>query len=80
MIESEESSLPDKIIYNLLLSFMYEREGNIKQSEKYLAVAERYFKMKQNPNLKFHPPVDPYELPKPKVPKPERYTSQLSHS
>ena len=80
MIESEESTLPDKIVFNLLLSFMYEREGNIKQSEKYLAIAERYFKMKQNPNLKFHPPIDPYELPKPKVPKPERYTSQLSHS
>lgn len=36
--------------------------------------------MKQNPHLKFHPPIDPYELPKAKVPKPERYTSQLSHS
>ena len=25
MIESEESTLPDKIVYNLLLAFMYER-------------------------------------------------------
>ena len=30
--------------------------------------------------MKLNPPENPYEEPKPKVPKPERYTSQLTHS
>jgi hypothetical protein len=36
--------------------------------------------MKNNPYLKFVPIDNPYELPKPKVPKPERYASQLTHA
>ena len=59
---------------------MYEKENQIKECEKYLALAEKYYKMKQNPHLKLNPPENPYEEPKPKVPKPERYTSQLTHS
>ena len=79
LIESEESKIDDKILCNLLLSFMYERDENIKECEKYLALAEKYYKIKQNPHLKLNPPENPYEEPKPKVPKPERYTSQLTH-
>lgn len=36
--------------------------------------------MKENPNLKFKPVPNPYLEPRPKVPKPERYVSQLTHS
>lgn len=34
--------------------------------------------MKKNPYIKFTPVENPYELPKPAVPKPERYVSQLT--
>lgn len=79
-MEDPSCQTVNKINYSLLLSFMHERENDIKSSEKYLANAERYFKMKNNPNMKFISVQNPYELPKPKVPKPERYISQLSHS
>lgn len=49
------STITHKINYNLLVSFMYEREADIKNSEKYLAIAERYYKMKKSPFMKFIP-------------------------
>lgn len=78
MMADPDCPTGNKINYNMLLSFMYEQEGDIKNSEKYLAVAERYYKVKKNPHLKFTPPENPYVLPRPAVPKPERYLSQLS--
>ena len=80
MMNDPQCQTVNKINYNLLLSFMHERENDIKNSEKYLAIAERYYKMKNNPHMKFNPVQNPYELPTPKVPTPERYVSQLTHT
>ena len=57
---------------------MYEMKGDVLRSEKYLAMAEKYFQIKKNPHLKINPPKNPYLQPKPMIPKPYRYTSQLT--
>lgn len=60
MMQDPDCQTGNKINYNLLLSFMHEREKDIKSSEKYLAIAERYYKIKNNPHMKFTPPENPY--------------------
>lgn len=60
LIADPQASSVNKINYTLLLSFMHERENDIKNSEKYLAIAERYYKIKNNPHLKFTPVKNPY--------------------
>ena len=39
---------------------MYEMKGDVLRSEKYLAMAEKYFQIKKNPHLKINPPKNPY--------------------
>ena len=65
------------MVHNLL-SFLFERLGEEKKSEKHLALAEKYFQMKKNPHLKINPPKNPYLEPTPRIPKPGKYVSQLS--
>jgi hypothetical protein len=43
-------------------------------------LAEKYFQIKSNPNIKINPPKNPYAEPVPKIPKPGKYISQLSYS
>lgn len=64
---------------HLLLSFIHERLGEEKRSEKYLALAEKYHQLKYNPNLKINPPLNPYVESVPRVPKPGKFVSTLSH-
>jgi hypothetical protein len=71
-------SLDEKITICLLLSFVHERLGEEKRSEKYLALAEKYHQMKYNPNLKINPSVNPYVEPLPRVPKPGKFVSSLT--
>lgn len=61
-----------------MLALVEERQGQEKASEKHIALAEKYYQMKNNPSIRINPPKNPYIDPTPKVPKPGRYISQLS--
>ena len=52
--------------------------GQEKASERHIALAEKYYQLKNNPSIRINPPKNPYIEPAPKVPKPGRYVSQLS--
>lgn len=41
-------------------------------------LAEKYFQMKSNPNLRINAPKNPYIESIPRIPKPGKYISQLS--
>lgn len=78
IVEDQQVHSSVKYLCMSCLSFMYEHQGDILRSEKYLELSEKYFQLHKNPQLKINPPVNPYLEPKPLIPKPERYSSQLS--
>lgn len=76
--QQEGVTVEEKTTIHLLLSFVYERLGEEKRSEKHLSLAEKYHQLKHNPNLKINPPRNPYLEPAPKVPKPGKFVSALT--
>ena len=77
-LEEEDLNPAQKVSVHHLLCYAYKRADQQKKSEKHLGLAEKYYLFQSNPNMRINQVHNPYVEPTPRVPKPDKFVSQLS--